>query len=97
MYTGIDLNVSQESYLFELFDLSFDLKSVLWQILCCILVATCALVICLICMPLALGLWAYHSATNNYYRYILIHNFICDMIEAWRVQRSLLVSPWIAY
>jgi len=33
MYTGIHLNVSQESYLFEPFDLSFDLKSVLWQML----------------------------------------------------------------
>ena len=26
MYTGVHLNVSQESYSFELFDLSFDLK-----------------------------------------------------------------------
>jgi len=33
MYTGIHLNVSRESYLFEFFDLSFDLKSVLWQML----------------------------------------------------------------
>jgi len=33
MYTSIHLNVSQESYLFEFFDLSFDLKSVLWQML----------------------------------------------------------------
>jgi len=33
MYTGIHLNVSRESCLFELFDLSFDLKSVLWQML----------------------------------------------------------------
>jgi len=33
MYTGIYLNVSRESYLFKLFDLSFDMKSVLWQIL----------------------------------------------------------------
>jgi len=33
MYTSIHLNVSQESYLLELFDLSFDLKSMLWQML----------------------------------------------------------------
>jgi len=33
MYTGIHLNISRESYLFELFDLSFDLKSVLWEML----------------------------------------------------------------
>jgi len=36
MYTGIHLNVSQESYLFEFLDLSFDLKSVLWQMLNCL-------------------------------------------------------------
>jgi len=76
MYTGIHLYVSQESYLFEHFDLSFYLKSVLWQMLNCLysdtytiylwvsiisalkcytLVVTCALMICLICMPSALG------------------------------------------
>ena len=26
MYTGVHLDVSQESYFFELFDLSFDVK-----------------------------------------------------------------------
>ena len=26
MYTGVHLDVSRESYLFELFDMSFDLK-----------------------------------------------------------------------
>jgi len=36
MYTGIHLNVFWESYLFELFDLSFDLKSVFWQMLNCL-------------------------------------------------------------
>jgi len=36
MYTGIHLNASWESYLFELFDLSFDLKSVLWQLVNCL-------------------------------------------------------------
>jgi len=36
MYTSIHLNVSRESYLFELFGLSFDLKSVLWQMLNCL-------------------------------------------------------------
>jgi len=41
MYTGIHLNVSQESYLFELFDLSFDLKSVLWKMFNCVYSETC--------------------------------------------------------
>jgi len=41
MYTGIHLYVSQESYLFELFDLSFYLKSVHWQMLNCLYSEIC--------------------------------------------------------
>jgi len=40
MYTSVHLNVTWES-LFELFDLSFDLKSVLWQVLNCLYSETC--------------------------------------------------------
>jgi len=90
MYTGMHLDVSQESYFLNS-NLFFDLKSVLWQMLncfysetyaiylwvsiisarkCYVLVVTCALVICLICIPSALRPAALTGALGMHIRQI---------------------------
>jgi len=66
MYTCIHLNVSRESYLFQLFDLSLDLKSVLWQMLNCLYSETYMIY-------LWVSFWAYISGKSLMHMLQLIH------------------------